>query len=98
MWDFMSKKINNYSIHDISDAMQISESKVKSLKLESYLKNPKKHDEMSCLEEIAEKIKSGDIKPELYGDKIRFILDDPILKREFENSVKKFGGHCRLFF
>jgi hypothetical protein len=82
--------LENISNHDLSDLLHIQESKIKNIKLDSFLKYSEKSHK-KALKDIINLLENGKIKPELEKDKIRFILDDPVLMREFEFAVKNIG-------
>ena len=81
---------NGLDSYQLSDLLKISEKKVKSIKLDAFLKYGEK-DRKKYLNEIKSKIEKGIIKPELEGEKLKILLEDPILKREFEYAIKKLG-------
>lgn len=82
--------LKNKSTYEISNLLSLPESKVKNIQLESYLKYDHKNHK-NCIDKIIVKIQEADIKPELDGNKIKFTLDNAILKREFEYAIKKSG-------
>lgn len=84
------KLFDGKSTYEISNLLSLPESKVKTIQLESYLKYSEKNYK-KYLKEIANKIENGELKPELDGEKIKFSLENPIMKRELENIIKKLG-------
>jgi len=82
--------LKDKSNYELSNLLMITETKVKNIQLESYLKYGSK-DNVRYLNKIKDEIEAGNIKPELENDKIRFILDNSILKREFEYAIKSLG-------
>ena len=78
------------SEYELSSILKLTESKLKKIQIESYLKynsvSPKEN-----LKKITKKINKSEIKPELEGDKIRFLIDCPVLKRDFEYAITSLG-------
>ncbi len=95
VWYLAAKKIKglkNKSTYELANLMKIPESKIKTLQMESWLKYRNSPDDLKYyLDEVIQKIKNGFIRPELEGGKIRFLVDDPVLKREVENAIKSTG-------
>lgn len=85
-----SKLFKGKSNYELSSLLKITERKLQSIQMESYLR----YENLSIsknLEELNNKIGSGEIKPEIEGDKIRILIDSPILKRDFEYSITSVG-------
>ncbi|HOR18515.1 MAG TPA: hypothetical protein PLE10_01625 [Brevefilum sp.] len=79
------------SNYDISNELKISETKVKSFKIEASLKY-QQMDHQEALIEIARLFfEYNELKPALEDDTVIFALEDPVLKREFEHAVKELG-------
>lgn len=81
---------NGKSNYELSSLLKITERKLQSIQIESYLR----YENISLsknLEELNKKIGSGEIKPEIEGDKIRILIDSPVLKRDFEYSITSVG-------
>jgi len=85
---FKSKR--NY---DIANELKISETKVKSLIIETNLKY-RSMDKKEALKKIAKKLFTAYENKIINDDKekeFRFVLEDPFLKREFEDAAKIHG-------
>ena len=85
---FKSKR--NY---DLANKLQISETRVKSLIIETNLKYPSM-DKQEALKKIAERLFSSYENKIIDDEKekeFRFVLEDPFLKREFEDAAKIHG-------
>ncbi|MCL9685879.1 hypothetical protein [Legionella maioricensis] len=85
-----SKLFNGKSNYELSSLLKITERKLQSIQIESYLR----YENISIsinLNELIGKIGSGDIKPEIEGDKIRILIDSPVLKRDFEYAITTIG-------
>lgn len=81
---------NDKSEYDISTLLMITERKLKNIQIDSYLKYQDKNLDEN-LRKIIKKIKSREIVPEFDGDKIRFLIESPVLKRDFEYAIKSMG-------
>jgi hypothetical protein len=79
------------SNYDISNELKISETKVKSFKIEASLKYQQTVHQDALLEIARLFFEYNESKPALEGDNVLFALEDPVLKREFEHAVKKLG-------
>jgi len=84
-------KLKSKSIYEISKELKISEQRVKNLMKEVYLKY-KTIDNKEVLKRIAKAFLDSKIDIERKDDKVRFLLEDPILKLEFEHKVKELGA------
>lgn len=86
-----SHLFSDLSNYDIANQLKISESRVKSFKAEASLKY-QQVEHLVALEEIARLFfEFHKTHPVLEGDMIQFVLEDPVLKREFEHAVKNLG-------
>jgi len=93
MYKYITENTNflkNLSCYEISKKLVISTTKVKRLQLDNFLRSGGA-DNKQCVQDLLVQIKNGKIKPELSKDKIKFIVDDPILKQEFEHIIKELG-------
>ena len=79
------------SNYDVSNELKISESKVKSFKIEASLKYQQKVHQDALMEIARLFFEYNKTKPALEGDNVVFALEDPVLKREFEHAVKGLG-------
>lgn len=79
------------SNYEISNELKISESKVKSYKIEASLKYQQMVHQDALVEIAGLFFEYNKSKPSLEGDTIVFALEDPVLKREFEHAVKELG-------
>lgn len=82
--------LKNLSCYEISKKLAISTTKVKRLQVDNFLRSGGS-DNKQCIQDLLAQIKNDKIKPELSRDKIKFIVDDPILKQEFEHIIKELG-------
>ena len=86
--------IKSLSIYELSNFLKITDSKVKNLILESGLRYPR-NDEKYRIELIRKVTNSilnqATLKVEFDGKNLKFLLDDPIERREFECLVKLEG-------
>lgn len=86
--------IKTLSIYELSNFLKITDSKVKNLILESSLRYSQ-HDEnyrFVVINKIVNSIISLFTKrPDFDGKNLKFLLDDPIERREFENILKEQG-------
>jgi len=89
--------LKNKSSYEISNLLSLPENKIKNIQLESYLKY-EDIDHENCINSIIAEIKNGNIKPELDGDKIKFTLDNVVLKREFEYAIRRIGYNVDYSF
>ena len=84
---FFEKKDN----YDISNELQISEARVKTLKTDLHLKFPD-IESKEALKEIARRLfDTYETKTVKNEKEFQFVLEDPVLKRELENAAKKHG-------
>jgi len=82
------KDLSNY---DIANQLKISERRVKSFKAEASLKY-QQVEHLAALKDIARLFfEYHKAHPVMEGDMIQFVLEDPVLKREFEHAVKNLG-------
>ena len=77
--------------YDISNELKISETKVKSYKIEASLKYQQMVHQDALVEIARLFFEYNETKPALEGDTVVFALEDPVLKREFEHAVKQLG-------
>lgn len=89
--------LENKSTYEISNLLSLTENKIKNIQLESYLKYEHKNHK-SCIDKVISEIQAANIKPELDGNKVKFTLDNPILKRELEHAIKKIGYNVDYSF
>jgi len=71
--------------------LKISETKVKSFKIEASLKYQQMVHQDALVEIARLFFEYKELKTALEGDTIVFALEDPVLKREFEHAVKELG-------
>jgi len=93
IYHLLANKIDllaNKSTYEISNLLSLPENKIKNIQLESYLKYEHKNHK-NCIDKVISEIQAANIKPELDGNKIKFTLDNVILKRELEHAIKKAG-------
>lgn len=87
-----SKDIKGKPNYKIANKLRLTESRVKSLRLESSLKHkPANH--KAVLGDIVYQLIEEMKKPEFDGTHISIGLEDPVYKREFEYAVKHSGNH-----
>lgn len=79
------------SNYDIANRLKITESRVKSFRLEAHLRYGQLAHREALKQIVALFFKDRSNKLSLDGDTISFGLEDPVLKREFEHAVKKVG-------
>lgn len=94
VYHLLSKDTNllkDKSLYELSNLFKITESKLKSIQLEAHLRY-NKIDRDESLKSVIDKIKASKIKPELEGDKVRVLIESPILKRDFESVIKSLGS------
>lgn len=85
--------IKNKSNYEIANILKINESKVKSLRLDSSIKYSPVNSQ-DALKKLAKMFfETYQTKLDIDDDYIQFGLEDPVLKREFENAVKQLGRH-----
>ncbi|HAU0153748.1 TPA: hypothetical protein JBE90_12070 [Legionella pneumophila] len=82
--------INEKSNYELSALLTITERKLQSIQIESYLRYESTSISKN-LEILRKKIESKTIKPEIEGDKIRILIDSPVLRRDFEYSITSLG-------
>ena len=86
-----SKDIRNKPNYIIANKLRLTESKVKSLRLESALKY-KQVNHKAIIGEIVCQFVEKMNKPEFDGHYVCIGLEDPVYKREFEYAVKMTGN------
>ena len=82
---------NGKSNYEIANLLKITENKVKSLKTEACLKYQQieHHEALKAIAQLFFEYQTT--KPIVEGDFIQFVLEDPILRREFEHAAKELG-------
>lgn len=85
-----SAEIKNKSNYHIANKLQITESKVKSLRLNSALKY-KQANHKDVLASIVTRVTDEMGKPEFEGDKVTITLENPVEQRELEHAIKSVG-------
>ncbi|HDO7910599.1 TPA: lpg1083 family Dot/Icm T4SS effector, partial [Legionella pneumophila] len=85
-----SDLFNGKTNYEISSLLTITERKLQSIQMESYLRY-ENNSISKNLEELSVKITKGEIKPEVEGDKIRVLIDSPVLRRDLEYSITSLG-------
>jgi hypothetical protein len=94
-------ELNSLSIFDIANFLKIPDTKVKNLILESGLRFPIKDSSfrIKILKKIADSILVHySKKMDFDGKNIKFMLEDPIHRREFENALKEEGHYADTSF
>lgn len=87
-----SKDIKDRNNYEIANKLRTTESKVKSLRLESSIKhNQVNHKAVigDIVRQFIEEMK----KPDFDGTYVSIGMEDPIYKREFEYAIKRLGNH-----
>ena len=87
-----SEDIRGMSNYHVGNVLRISETRVKSLKMEASLKyaQPNHKDVIaSIIQALIEEMK----KPEFQDGYIEIGLEDPVQKRELEEAIKRIGHH-----
>ena len=85
-----SNKIKNKSNYEISNILKITESKVKSLRLNASLKY-KQADHKAVLGDIVFRIIDVMSKPDFTNGVVTITIENPVEKRELEYAIKKTG-------
>ena len=87
-----SKDIKNKDNYTIANKLRLTETRVKSLRLESSLKYelPNHQDIVkNIVIQLIEEVK----KPEFNGESVSIGIENPAYKREFEYAIKRLGSH-----
>lgn len=85
-----SEHIKSKANYDISNKLQITESKVKSLRLNAALKyNQANH--KAVLANIVTRITEEMAKPEFQGGVVTITIENPVEQRELEHAIKSVG-------
>ena len=87
-----SEDILGMSNYHVGNTLRISETRVKSLKLEASLKYAQpNHKEViaGIVQALIEEMK----KPEFQDGYVELGLEDPVQKRELEEAIKRIGHH-----
>lgn len=92
-----SDQIKDTSNYDVANTLRITESKVKSLRLNAALKyqqaNPK-----AVLSKIVKRITDEMSKPEFQGGSVTITIENPVEKRELEHAIKESGRNIEYGF
>jgi hypothetical protein len=87
-----SEQIKGKNNYEIANFLKITESRIKTLRLESALKyQPSDHS--LVLGKIFKELIAELNKPDFNGNYLSVAFEDPVEKREFEHAVKKCGYH-----
>ncbi len=87
-----SEDIRGMSNYHVGNVLRISETRIKSLKMEASLKYAQpNHKEVvaGIIQALIEEMK----KPEFQNGYIEVGLEDPVQKRELEEAIKRIGHH-----
>lgn len=90
-------EIKGKSNYEVANKLKVTESKIKSLKLEASLKhNQPKHKDI--IKEIVTQLTNEIKKLEFADGYVTLSLEDPVYKREFEYAIKNVGYYVEYGF
>lgn len=85
-----SSEIKGKSNYHVANKLQITESKVKSMRLSSALKY-KQANHKAVLANIVTRVTDEMAKPEFEGGKVTITIENPVEQRELEHAIKSIG-------
>lgn len=85
-----SSEIKDKSNYRVANKLQISESKVKSMRLNAALKY-KQANHKAVLANIVTRVTDEMAKPEFEGGKVTITIENPVEQRELEHAIKSVG-------
>lgn len=85
-----SSEIKDKSNYYVANRLQITESKVKSMKLNAALKY-KQANHKAVLANIVSRVTKEMAKPEFESGKVTITLENPVEQRELEHAIKSVG-------
>ncbi|KAA0876356.1 hypothetical protein [Nitrincola tapanii] len=85
-----SSEIKDKSNYHVANKLQISESKVKSMRLNAALKY-KQANHKAVLANIVTRVTDEMAKPEFEGGKVTITIENPVEQRELEHAIKSVG-------
>lgn len=92
-----SASIKDQTNYKIANTLQISERKVKSLKLAAALRH-RQPNHKAILADVVTQITTEMAKPEFESGKVTISIEDPVVQRELEHAIKSAGRYVEYGF